>query len=246
MANYYNDELAELDLIITTVYFNQERYDDHLKLLNKINEYLQHHNKSKMLKARLLYCYSSHFRKMGDFQSAEQYMNQSLEVFKEIKSSNPKEDKKLKNLKARILFNKANLCFAKNKGRTLQNIQQKEVEHSIDLINESISISQETENIRDWLRSIELYGRLANLIHDCHSTIEKFNQHQEAIEKVSDDRTKMLFYLTYSDAYSIKGNSAEALKYCNKAKMLAKKLSLKNELINIENKEKTIQQQNRK
>lgn len=240
MADHYNDELAELDLIITTVYFNQERYDDHLKLLHKINDYLQHYSQSKMLKARLLYCYSSHFRKMGDFQSAEKYMNQSLKIFKEIKASNPKEDKKVKNLKARILFNKANLCFAKNKGCTLQKIQQKEVQESIDYINESISISRETENTRDWLRSIELYGRLANLIHDWCSTIEKFNQHREAIEKISDDRTKMLFYLTYSDAYVIKGDPAESLKYCDKAKLLAKKLGLKNELNNIENKEKTI------
>lgn len=224
IANHYNDELAELDLIITTVYFNQERYDDHLKLLHKINNYLQRYSQSKMLKARLLYCYSSHFRKMEDFSSAEQYMNQSLEIFEGIKPSNPKEAKKLKNLKARILFNKANLCFAKNKGCSPQNIQQKEVQLSIDHINESISISKETDNIRDWLRSIELYGRLANLIHDWHSTLEKFDQHREVIEKVSDDRTKMLFFLTYSDAYRIKGDYLESLKYCEKAKKLAKNL----------------------
>lgn len=238
--NQYNDNLAELDLIISPVYYNQERYDDFLRILNNVNQYLQKRKGLEFLKCKLLYLYSAYYRKIGDYNGSEKKINESIIVFEKIKKSNHIKDRELNNLKAKILYNKANLYLIKNKTKVEADKDIQEIKNSIKLIKESISIFKKINNTRDWLRAIELHGRILILLKEGYAVLNEFEKYNNLIEEIADDRTKMLFYITYSDAYLLNGNFRESFEYCQKAKQKAKELGVKNELNNIINKEKMI------
>lgn len=239
--NYeYTENLAELDLIISPVYFNQEKYDDYLKILDEVNQYLQKKEGLEFLKCKILYLYSAYYRKKHNYEEAEKKLNEALNVFKYIKVNKLSKDKSLKNLKAKILFNKSNLYFAKNKTKRENDRDKSEIKASIEIIKEAIFIFNENHDIRDWLRAIELYGRLLVLTNKGSNVVNLFDKYINLIEEIADDRTKMLFYMTYSDAYLIEKDFKKALDYCNKCKQKAENFGLINELNNIANKEKII------
>ncbi|XVN44314.1 MAG: hypothetical protein RCG16_02040 [Rickettsia hoogstraalii] len=93
---------------------------------------------------------------------------------------------------------------------------------------------------RGFLLSIRLYGQLLILTNQVDKVIIEFNKYNNLIEQISDYMIKMLFYITYSDAYFSKGDFNKALEYCGKAKQQAEKLHLNNKLNYLNNQEKTI------
>ncbi|WP_375318663.1 NB-ARC domain-containing protein [Candidatus Tisiphia endosymbiont of Oplodontha viridula] len=234
----YNENLAAMDLMISSVYFYQEKYEDFLKILDEVNRYLQKTNGLEMLKCKILYLYSAYYLKIGNYQKAEEKINKALYQYNNIKINKSVKDNDIKILKAKLLCNKINLVLAKNKATDKININT--IEMSIKSIQEAITLFKEAHDTRDFLRSIRLYGKLLILTNQVDKVIVEFNKYTSLIEQIADDRTKMLFYITYSDAYFSKGDFNKALEYCGKAKQQAKKLHLNNELNNINNKEKTI------
>ena len=114
------------------------------------------------------------------------------------------------------------------------------METAIKLIQESIALFNETHSTKGCLRSIIVYGNLLILTNQIDKVIVELNKYTDLTETRGDNRTKMLFYLTYSDAYFANGDFNKALHYCNKAKLYAEELNLEKELNNIYNKEKTI------
>lgn len=239
----YNDELADLDLITCSVYFYQEKYDDYFKTLNYVNEYLKNKEGLDFLKTKLLYLYSAYYRKAKNFVESESKIDEALKIFENIKATQSIKEKDITNLKAKLLFNKANLYFAKNKSTKKLDMNTKEIEQAVKLINEAILIYHKNHNIRDWLRSVEVHGRILTLQNKGSDIINEFDKHANFFEETADARTKMLFYLTYSDAYLINKDFKKALHYCDKAKELAEKLSLATELKNIHTRENTIKKE---
>lgn len=66
-----------------------------------------------------------------------------------------------------------------------------------------------------------------------------FHSYADTIEKIADDRTKMLFYLTYADAYQLVEKEKKARYFLKEAGKIATRLNLKGELENIKEKLKT-------
>lgn len=236
----YNEIMARLDLSVVSVYFFQERYEDYFKTLNEVNEYVQKNPGLDFIKCKLLYYYSAYYRQKGDYDKAENFINQALDNFKNIKIGKAISNYELKKLKSRILYNKANLTFVINKKRELINRDQKQLKIALKLLQEAIELLDPAKESRDWLRSIELQGRLLALTNNGNKILEIFAKCHTLIETEADDRTKMLFYLTYSDAYLINKDFVKALEYCTKAKLIARNLGIEKELKNIGTKENAI------
>ncbi|WP_425361106.1 LuxR C-terminal-related transcriptional regulator [Candidatus Tisiphia endosymbiont of Stenodema calcarata] len=74
----YNKNLASMDLITSSVYFHQEKYQEFLKILDEVNRYLQKTDGLEMLKCKILYLYSAYFCKMGNYQKAEEKINAAI------------------------------------------------------------------------------------------------------------------------------------------------------------------------
>ncbi|WP_341750286.1 NB-ARC domain-containing protein [Candidatus Tisiphia endosymbiont of Sialis lutaria] len=239
----YNENLAEIDLIISSVYFYQDKYEDFLKIIDKVNRYLQKTDGLEMLKCKILYFYSEYFLKIGNYQKAEAKINKAIDRYNNITVNKSIKDSDMQSLKAKLLYYKANLVLAKNsvnKTTDTINTNTPEIEASIKSIQEAIELFHKIHNIREFLLSIELYGKLLILTNQVDKVIVEFNKHNDLIEKKADNLIKMFFYITYSDAYFSKGDFNKALEYCDKAKQQAEKLHLKSELNNINSKEKTI------
>lgn len=194
----------------------------------------------ELLKCKILYLYSAYFYKIGNYQKAEEKVNTAISRYSQIKVNKSIRNNDLKNLKAMLWLNKASISLIKNNPIHNCNINKLEIKKAIQLIQEAINLLKDTDNTRNFLRSIELQGKLFILTKQFDKVIIEFNKHHNLIEETADDRTKMLFYLTYSDAYLGNKDFNNALNYCHKAKQQAEKLHLKNELTNINNKEKTI------
>ncbi|MCC8398508.1 MAG: hypothetical protein LN569_04365 [Rickettsia endosymbiont of Labidopullus appendiculatus] len=238
--NKYNEDLAAMDLMISSVYFYQGKYENFLKIVDEVNKYLQKTDGLEMLKCKILYIYSAYFCKIGNYQKAEEKIKTAIDVCNNIKVSKSINDNDMKGLKAKLLYHKANLVLTKNKETNKIDRNKLEIEKSIKSTQEAIILFNEINNIRDFLRSIELYGRLLILTNQVDKVIVEFNKYNNLIEQVADNLTKMFFYITYSDAYFSKGDFNKALDYCSKAKQQAEKLHLKNELNNINNRENFI------
>ncbi|WP_375332151.1 NB-ARC domain-containing protein [Candidatus Tisiphia endosymbiont of Temnostethus pusillus] len=236
----YNENLATMDLIISSAYFHQEKYQDFFNLLQEVDRYLQRTDGLELLKCKILYLYSAYFCKMGNYQKAEEKINTAINRYNDIKVSKSIKANDLKNLNANLLFNKATLGLVKNKTTTKTNRNKLEIEIFIKSIQEAIALFNKTHNTRGFLRSIALYGKLLMLTNQANKVIIEFNKYTSLIEKIADDSTKIFFYLTYSDAYFSSGDYNKALNYCNKAKQQAEKLHLEQELNHIHHKENTI------
>ncbi|WP_341748587.1 LuxR C-terminal-related transcriptional regulator [Candidatus Tisiphia endosymbiont of Sialis lutaria] len=235
--NKYNEDLAAMDLMISSVYFHQEKYENFLKIVDKVNKYLQKTEGLEILKCKILYVYSAYFCKIGNYQKAEQKINTAIKRYNNIKVGKSIKNNDVRGLKAKLFYHKANLVLAKNKKANKIDRNKLEIETSIKSIQEAIALFKEVHNTRDFLQSIELYGKLLILTNQIDKVIVEFSKYNNLIEQIADDIIKMGFYLTYSDAYFSKGDFNKALDYCSKAKHQAKKLHLKNELNNISNKE---------
>ncbi len=238
--NKYNEDLAAMDLMISSVYFHQEKYENFLKIVDKVNKYLQKTEGLEILKCKILYVYSAYFCKIGNYQKAEQKINTAIKRYNNIKVGKAIKNNDVRGLKAKLFYHKANLVLAKNKKANKIDRNKLEIETSIKSIQEAIALFTEVHNTRDFLQSIELYGKLLILTNQIDKVIVEFSKYNNLIEQIADDIIKMGFYLTYSDAYFSKGDFNKALDYCSKAKHQAKKLHLKNELNNISNKERAI------
>ncbi|MDR0774957.1 MAG: hypothetical protein LBE72_06685 [Rickettsia sp.] len=236
----YNENLAAMDLMISSAYLYQEKYEDFKKILEEVDRYSQKTNDLEILKCKILCLYSAYFRKIGNYQQAEEKINAAINRCNNIKISKSIKDDDLKNLKATILANKAKLGLARNNMRDKVNRNKLEMETAIKSIQEAIALFNETHNTKGFLRSIIVYGDLLILTNQADKVIGELNKYTSLIEKMADNRTKILFYLTYSDAYFANGDYNKALHYCNKAKQQAEELNLEKELDNIYNKEKTI------
>ncbi len=239
----YNENLAAMDLMISSVYFYQEKYEDFLKIVDEVNKYLKKTEGLEILKCKILYIYSAYFCKIGNYQKAEQKINTAINRYNNITVNKSIKDSDMQSLKAKLLYYKANLVLAKNsvnKKTDTINTNTPEIEASIKSIQEAIELFHKIHNIREFLLSIELYGKLLILTNQVDKVIVEFNKHNDLIEKKADNLIKMFFYITYSDAYFSKGDFNKALEYCDKAKQQAEKLHLKSELNNINSKEKTI------
>ncbi|WP_425361356.1 NB-ARC domain-containing protein [Candidatus Tisiphia endosymbiont of Ceraclea dissimilis] len=238
--NKYNEDLAAMDLMISSVYFHQEKYENFLKIVDKVNKYLQKTEGLEILKCKILYVYSAYFCKIGNYQKAEQKINTAIKRYNNIKVGKSIKNNDVRGLKAKLFYHKANLVLAKNKKANKIDRNKLEIETSIKSIQEAIALFKEVHNTRDFLQSIELYGKLLILTNQVDKAIVEFNKHNDLIEKTADNLIKMFFYITYSDAYFSKGDFNKALEYCDKAKQQAEKLHLKSEINNINSKEKTI------
>lgn len=238
--NQYNDTMAELDLSMVAVYFYQEKYDEYFARLNEVNEYLKTQTKADYLKCRILYFYSAYYRQMGDYKKAEEMINKALDKVNHLKIDSSLPSHKQKGLKAMVLYNKANLTFAKNKKLPLEKRDQKSLQNALDTLKEGISLFNPEKDSRNLLRSIGLRGRVLALMDNGDQILQEFAQHHQFMETTADDRTKMLFYITYSDAYFIKKDFTHAKSYINKAKSLAQKLELTKEMESIIQKEQNI------
>ncbi|MCC8416014.1 MAG: hypothetical protein LN575_01320 [Rickettsia endosymbiont of Gnoriste bilineata] len=51
----YNENLAAMDLMISSVYFYQEKYEDFLKIVDEVNKYLKKTEGLEILKCKILY-----------------------------------------------------------------------------------------------------------------------------------------------------------------------------------------------
>lgn len=239
----YNEDLAAMDLMVSSVYFYQEKYKDFLKIIDEVNKYLQETDGLEILKCKILYIYSAYFCKIGNYQKAEKKISKAINRYNNIKASESINKNDMKGLNAKLLYHKANLVLAKNsinKATDKININTPEIETSIKSIQEAIALFREIRNIRDFLRSIELYGKLLISTKQFDKVIVEFNEYNSLIEQTADNLIKMFFYITYSDAYFNKGDFNKALEYCDKAKQQAEKLHLSSELKNINNKERII------
>ncbi|MDR0329624.1 MAG: LuxR C-terminal-related transcriptional regulator [Rickettsia sp.] len=234
----YNENLATLDLIIASIYYCQEKYEDFLKILGQVNAYLQKTDGLEMLKCRVLTLYSTYFCRISNYHEAEEKLNKAFDEYKNVKINKSVKDQDMKALKARLLYTKTNLVLEK-KTKTDKIISTLDMEASIKSVQEAIVLFKETNNNRGFLLSLRLYGQLLILTNQVDKVIIEFNKYNNLIEQV-DDIIKMLFYITYSDAYFIKGDFKKALEYCNKGKQKAEKLHLNNKLNYLNNKEKAI------
>lgn len=245
--NQYNDNIAHLDLITAPILYNQEKYEEYLNVLNEVNHYLKTRKGLDFLKCKILYLYSAYFRKKEDYVQAEEKLNQAILALNTIEKNHSSlhtlkyED--FEYLKAKIFYNVASLSFAKNQKLKYTERDQKIIEKAILGIKESILIFTKYHHTRDWLRSIELCGRLTVLTNRGDDVINTFNQYIPLVEKIADDRTKMLFYLTYAEAYAVEKNIVKALQYSDKAKLQAEKMSLLGELIKIEKRQEILKSQ---
>jgi tetratricopeptide (TPR) repeat protein len=234
----YNDKLALLDLVIGPVYYYQERFEDYSKLLNKVSSYLLTKPNREYLKAKVLYLESASARKKGDFKLAEQNLKDASEIFKKVKVDDHFNAKAIAKLKGQILFNKANLVYVVNESLSLANRDLKALKEAIILTREATSIFTKTKDIRNKLKSIELRGRIYILLNEHKQAIDEFDEYQDILKTLPDNRLTMSYYNTYSDAYFELGNFSKALEYANMTKDLAIKLELKIQLqdsnINIE------------
>ncbi|WP_341758604.1 NB-ARC domain-containing protein [Candidatus Tisiphia endosymbiont of Ditula angustiorana] len=236
----YNENLATLDLIIASIYYYQEKYEDFLKILGQVNAYLQKTDGLEMLKFRVLTLYSTYFCRISNYHEAEEKLNKAFDEYKNVKINKSVKDQDMKALKARLLYTKANLVLEKNTKTDKINISTLEIEASIKSIQEAIVLFKETDNIRGFLLSIRLYGELLMLTNQADKVIIEFNKYNNLIEQRADDIIKMFFYITYSDAYFSKGDFNKALEYSSRAKQQAEKLRLNNRLNYLNNKEKDI------
>lgn len=235
----YNENLASIDLIIASIYYYQEKYEDFLKILDQVNAYLQKTDGLETLKCEILSLYSAYFYKISDYHKAEEKLKEAFyEYNKKINKS--AQDNDMKNLKARLFYHKTHLILVKNTKTDKININTLEVETAIQSIQKAIVLFKEVHNTRGLLLSIRLYGKILILTNQVDKVIIEFNKYNNLLEQRSDYMIKMLFYITYSDAYFSKGDFNKALEYCGKAKQLAEKLYLNNKLNEINDKEKAI------
>lgn len=234
--DYYNDDVAGLDLTVAPVYYYQERYEEFKNLLDRVNSYLSTKSNREFLKTRLLYLYSAYFRKQENYKLAEEKIQEASNMFNKIKNKESLNPKEIDTLKAKILFNQANLIFARNKSLPVQNRNVQGINSAIRLTKEDTILFTKNHDIRNKLKSIELRGRLSVLLNNGKSVIEEFEQYKNLLENISDQRVKMNFYLTYSDAYITLSDYYQALAYCNRAKVIATKLDLKLQVKTIDEK----------
>ena len=232
----YNDNIAALDLVISPVYYYQERYEEGMRLLDKVNMYLSTKPDREFLKSKILDLYSVYYRKAKDYERASQKNTEAMEMFSKIKPTDHLNIQQINRLKAKILFNKANLLISQNKSLPLQERDIVSLRNAVTLTKEVTYIFSTNSDLRNTLRSVELRGRILVLLNEGNKVIEEFAQYKKMIESLSDNRVKLFFCTTYSDAYVILQNFSKALEYCNLAKSLAIKLGLKLELKNIEEK----------
>jgi len=235
----YNENLATIDLIIASIYYVQEKYEDFLKILDQVNAYLQKTDGLEMLKCRILSLYSAYFYKIGDYPKAEEKLKEAFYEYNNIKINKSVKDNDMKILRARLLYRKTELILVKNTKIDKININALEIESAIQSIEKAIALCKEAYHTQV-LRAIMLYGQILILANQMDKVLIEFNKYNDLIEQRSDDATKMIFYITYSDAYFSKGDFNKALEYCGKAKQLAKKLHLNKKLNEINNQEKTI------
>lgn len=236
----YNENLATIDLIIASIYYSQEKYEDLLKILDQVNAYLQKTDGLEMLKCRMLSLYSAYFCGIGNYHKAEEKLQDAFDEYDNIKIDKSAKDNDMKILRAKLLYSKVRPILLKNTKTAKININTLEVESAIQSIQEAIILFNETYDTRGLLRSIRIYGELLILTNQADTVIIEFNKYNNLVEQIADDRIKMLFYITYSDAYFSKGDFNKALEYCGKAKQQAKKLHLNKRLNDINNKEKAI------
>ncbi|ALN41258.1 MULTISPECIES: DUF7779 domain-containing protein [Rickettsia] len=236
----YNENLIKMDLMVATIYYYQEKYTDFLKILDQVNAYLQKIDGLEMLKCEMLALYSAYFYKIGNYHEAEEKLNKAFDEYNNIKINNSEKDNDMKILKARLVYHKANLVLEKSKKTDKTNINTLEIENAIKSIQESMILFKAANRTKGFLLSIRLYGQLLILTNQVDKVIIEFNKYNNLIEQTSDYMIKMLFYITYSDAYFSKGDFNKALEYCGKAKQQAEKLHLNNKLNYLNNQEKTI------
>ncbi|AFB26344.1 MULTISPECIES: NB-ARC domain-containing protein [spotted fever group] len=236
----YNENLIKMDLMVATIYYYQEKYTDFLKILDQVNAYLQKIDGLEMLKCEMLALYSAYFYKIGNYHEAEEKLNKAFDEYNNIKINNSEKDNDMKILKARLVYHKANLVLEKSKKTDKTNINTLEIENAIKSIQESMILFKAANRTKGFLLSIRLYGQLLILTNQVDKVIIEFNKYNNLIEQTSDYMIKMLFYITYSDAYFSKGDFNKALEYCGKAKQQAEKLQLNNKLNYLNNQEKTI------
>ncbi|ABE04499.1 NB-ARC domain-containing protein [Rickettsia bellii] len=236
----YNENLVTMDLMVATIYYYQEKYKDFLKILDQVNAYLQKIDGLEMLKCEMLALYSAYFYKIGNYHEAEEKLNKAFDEYNNIKINNSEKDNDMKILKARLVYHKANLVLEKSKKTDKTNINTLEIENAIKSIQESMILFKAANRTKGFLLSIRLYGQLLILTNQVDKVIIEFNKYNNLIEQTSDYMIKMLFYITYSDAYFSKGDFNKALEYCGKAKQQAEKLHLNNKLNYLNNQEKTI------
>ncbi|WP_395477298.1 NB-ARC domain-containing protein [Rickettsia endosymbiont of Pantilius tunicatus] len=236
----YNENLITMDLMVATIYYYQEKYKDFLKILDQVNAYLQKIDGLEMLKCEMLALYSAYFYKIGNYHEAEEKLNKAFDEYNNIKINNSEKDNDMKILKAKLVYNKANLVLEKSKKTDKTNINTLEIENAIKSIQEAMILFKAANRTRGFLLSIRLYGQLLILTNQGDKVIIEFNKYNNLIEQIYDYMIKMLFYITYSDAYFSKGDFNKALEYCGKAKQQAEKLHLNNKLNYLNNQEKTI------
>lgn len=242
--NQYNDNIAELDLIIAPVYYYQERYKEFRDLLDKVDLYLSTKPNRELLKSKVLYLYSAYFRKIKNYDMAQEKIIQASNMFSTIKVTDTVTAQKITILKAKILFNRANLVSSRYKSSTLQNRDITSIKQAVALTREATEIYIKNNDIRNMLKSIELRGRLLILLNNPRETIEELDKYSNILEEkvVDDTRLKAYFYLTYADAYIALTNFSKALEYANLARNFAVKLNLKLEIQNIDRKIAVIRQ----
>lgn len=236
-TNPRDPSYIELELILAPVYFNQEKYETFYETLKQSHQNLSRLKGFYFLKAKLFYLFSAYFRKYGNFVEAQKSLNQALIYFQKIDSQEKRRNNEVKDLYSTILYNKANLVYAKCKKEGA--VVSQETDEALNVIQKAIQHFCETKNQRNWLRSIELYGRLLILQKEGKKVLKVFHSYADTIEKIADDRTKMLFYLTYADAYQLVEKEKKARYFLKEAGKIATRLNLKGELENIKEKLKT-------
>jgi DNA-binding CsgD family transcriptional regulator/tetratricopeptide (TPR) repeat protein len=230
----YSETLAELDLSIAPVYFFQERYDKYFNLLNEVDQFLSQKH-IPYLKCKLLYLYSAYYRRQGQYKIAKENIDDAIKLVKEMFIPR-RDNKKIANLYSVILFNKANLIFAENFVLPTGNRNMNELNQGIIIIREAINEAKKTKNTRAYLRSVELYGRLEVLRNNPKIVISFFDKIFNKVETVGDDRTRMLYYMTYADAYKLNADYEKALRSLEKALNLAISLNLQGDIQKLKNK----------
>ena len=201
--NQYNDNMAELDLMVAPVYYYQERFDEYRKSLDKVNLYLSGKPDREFLKSKLGYLYSAYFRKKGDYNLAEQKLNEAINIFAKIKPTENYRAPQIRSLQAKILFNEADLIFYKNRYLPQQERDITSLKYAASLTRKMTSICMQNKDMRNTLKSVELRGRLLSLLNDNMRVIKEFSKYDDILEAETsgDIRLRMVFYMTYSDAY---------------------------------------------
>lgn len=227
-------QMLELDLIIAPIYFYQGKYKEFLRILLNVDDQIRNKKGLYFLKSRLFYLYSSYFRKMGNYAEAAKRLKQSFVFFQHITPEEKISPKDLNNLRGILTMNDASLAFWKI--RSQKTVPQNEIKRLMFDINKAIKIFQTTGDMRNQLRSIELYGRLLVSTNKGEQAIAIFQKYKIPMKKAADPRTKMLFFLTYSDAYATLNKYKKADVFLRKASQIAQKLKLLNEIKNIDQK----------